>query len=80
MQYEFDKVYSDYKGMVSRFTAQRLSQFEAEELTNDVFMKVHKHLNKFDDSKGKISTKPIEKKCNVMPGKKKNCGKIFVTE
>lgn len=53
----FNKVYSEYHRMVLSYMLQRINdQMIAEELTNDIFMKVHKHLDNYDSEKSKIST------------------------
>lgn len=53
---EFSKIYKDYRQMVYFYIAGKLPVDEAEELTNDVFIKVHDNLHMFDEEKAKLST------------------------
>ena len=53
----FNKVYADNHKMVLNFINMKVNEFTtAEELTNDVFMKVYKHLANFDEDKASMST------------------------
>jgi RNA polymerase sigma-70 factor (ECF subfamily) len=54
---DFNKVYEDNYKIVLSFVAQRLNNFElAEEITNDVFIKLSKCLDSFDETKASIRT------------------------
>lgn len=52
----FNEIYKQHKPMVLFFATQKLGVVEAEELTQDVFMKVYNNLHKYDESKAKMST------------------------
>lgn len=54
--YNFNDIYNDYSNMVLTYTSMRMPTHAAEELTQDIFMKVYDNLDRYDDSKGKIST------------------------
>lgn len=53
---DFNKIYAENKNMILHFLSTRTSREVAEELSNDVFMKVYKNLDKYDESKSKVST------------------------
>ena len=52
----FNKIYSDYHKLVFIFTKTKVSNEVAEELTQDIFMKIHKNLHRYDPSKAKLVT------------------------
>lgn len=53
----FDQIYSDNHKMVLNFVAMKINEFtKAEELTNDVFMRVYKHLDNYDENKSSVKT------------------------
>lgn len=53
---DFNQIYTDFHKMVLTYAAQKLPMEVAEELTQDVFMKVYNNLHKYDESKAKLST------------------------
>ena len=52
----FNEIYSEYYSYVLNFISQKVSRDVAEELTNDVFMKVNNNLDRFNPEKSKMST------------------------
>lgn len=53
----FDSIYKDNHKRVLNFVINKINYItDAEELTNDVFMKVHKHLANFDEDKASMTT------------------------
>lgn len=53
----FNEVYSSNHKRVLNYIARKINDLTvAEELTNDVFMKVHAHLHKFDERKASMPT------------------------
>lgn len=54
----FESIYSENQGWVKNFINQRLSCGKeiAQDLTQDVFVKLSKHLDKFDESKSSLNT------------------------
>lgn len=53
----FNQIYSDNHKMVLNFISMKINDsLIAEELANDVFMRVHKHLNNFDEEKSSMKT------------------------
>jgi len=53
----FNSIYSENHKMVLNFINMKVNEFSvAEELTNDVFMRVHKHLNNYDSDKASVKT------------------------
>ena len=53
----FNKIYSDNHKAVLSFISFKISDTSiAEELSNDVFMRVHKHLHRYDAEKSAIKT------------------------
>jgi len=53
----FEKIYAEnYDGVLRHINMRVQDMSVAEELTNDVFMKVHKHLGDYDETKAGIPT------------------------
>ena len=54
----FDKIYDDFYTVVLNYMKSRMSKDiqKAEELTQDIFMKIHLKLDKYNSEDGKIST------------------------
>lgn len=53
----FEKIYTEnYEGVLRHINMRVQDMSVAEELTNDVFMKVHKHLGDYDETKSAIPT------------------------
>ena len=53
----FEEIYSEnYEGILNHINIRVSNPEIAEELTNDVFMKVHKHLGDYDETKSAIPT------------------------
>ena len=52
----FNEIYSEYNKMVLHFLSSKLPREVAEEVTQDVFLRVHNHLDSFDENKAKMST------------------------
>lgn len=53
----FNKLYKEYKTKVSRYIASKVRNKEvAEELTQDVFVKIATHLHSFDEKKSAFTT------------------------
>jgi RNA polymerase sigma-70 factor (ECF subfamily) len=53
----FEKIYNDNHENILRHINMRVNSPEiAEELTNDVFMKVHKHMGDYDETKSAVTT------------------------
>lgn len=53
----FNLIYSENHKLVLNFILMKIGDISmAEELTNDVFMKVHKHLKRFDENKASMRT------------------------
>lgn len=53
----FNKIYADNHKMILGFIIRKVNDLHvAEELTNDVFMKVYKHLDNYDSEKSAIKT------------------------
>lgn len=53
----FNQIYSTYYSVILNFIKYRINSTNiAEELTNEVFMRVNKHLDNFDDSQAKLAT------------------------
>ena len=55
---KFENLYKKYYNQIYKYVFKRLSyKFEdAEELTQDIFIKVHRNLKNYDSNKSKIST------------------------
>ena len=55
---KFEKVYSDHYPTILKFVKTKVYPHleVAEEITNDVFMKVFNHLESYDENKGMLST------------------------
>lgn len=54
---EFSEIYKEYYGGVYNYIFVRIRNIEdSQEMTNDVFLKVHEHLNIFDPEKSKLIT------------------------
>lgn len=52
-----DQIYKEYYRKVYSYIQYRIKNTElSKELTNDVFLRVHKHLQNFDETKAKFST------------------------
>lgn len=63
----FNIVYSQNHKMVLRFIAMKIKDYTiAEELANDVFMRVHKHLENFDPEKSTMKTWIINITKNII--------------
>ena len=53
----FEEIYSKFNKQIMNYVIQKVIQKEiAEELTSDIFMKVYKHLDSFDENKALMST------------------------
>ena len=53
----FNQIYSDNHKRVLNFITMKINDnLIAEELTNDVFMSLYKHLNSFDETKASMTT------------------------
>ncbi len=54
---DFDKLYKENKAMVLRYLVNKTkNRSDSEELVNDIFIKVFKHLNDYDETKSAFST------------------------
>jgi RNA polymerase sigma-70 factor (ECF subfamily) len=63
----FNQIYSDNHKMVLNFISMKINDsLIAEELTNDVFMRVHKHLNNFDEEKSSMKTWVMNIASNIV--------------
>lgn len=54
---DFNKLYNENNKMVLRYLTSKTKNYaDAEELTNDIFLKVFKHLENFDETKSSFTT------------------------
>lgn len=64
---KFETVYKDNADAILKFISFKINDFEtAQELTNDVFMRVHKHWDNYDETKSSMRTWVISITKNVL--------------
>lgn len=64
---DFNSIYSDSHKIVLGFIQRKVNNLVvAEELANDVFVKVHKHLNNYDETKSAMKTWIMNITSNVV--------------
>jgi len=57
MNYTFEEIYKTYKNEVNAWVLMLIkNKSEAEEIANDIFMQVHKHLASFDSKQANVRT------------------------